>query len=158
MATRNWDLIFKGCGAVAAIVSAIGLVAGGIFGLYTYREQGIAADAARQKELRLMQYSQKKDIYYELVDAASTFASSTTKAEAEKNAARYNALYFGRAHIFAIDPKVNASKIAFHAALEAALARGNFPTKDLDDDVLALADACKRYLAVEDVLGVSKPS
>lgn len=86
---EKWELRFKACGAIAAIVSAIGLIVGGFFGLYSYRHQGMASDALKEKELRLMQYSQKKDVYSELVDAAASVATSQTKEDAMKNAIKY---------------------------------------------------------------------
>ena len=61
-ANETWELRFKACAAIAAAVSTLGLVFGGVFGLYTYYQQGIAVEASKEKELRLMQFNQKKNV------------------------------------------------------------------------------------------------
>ena len=145
---KKWEPRFKAFGAVATVVSMIGLVAGGVFGLYRYVAQ-------QEKEIRLAQYNQKKELYYELVDAAAAVGSSLTKDEALRNAQKYSILYFGRAHIFVIDPEVVTGKEAFHKAMENALQEGVFPSKQLQLDALSLAMDCANVLHINDVFGES---
>jgi hypothetical protein len=111
----------------------------------------LVAEAIKLKELRLAQYNQKKDVYYELVDAAASVAMSHTKKEAERNAAKYSTLYFGKAHIFVIDQSVNKAKIAFRSAMLDALKAGTFPSAALQSAPLDLARACSEVLRAEDV-------
>lgn len=98
-----------------------------------------------------MHFNQKKEVYYELVEAAATVAASPTKEEGIKNAARYRALYFGRAHIFAIDPAVNAAKVDFYVEMNSVLKSDGFPTNKLDGITLRLSSACKDVLRVQDI-------
>src|SRR5262245_14163212 len=90
-----WEFRFKACSAAAAIASALSI----ILGLYTYTQQGKTAEALKLKELRLMEYQQKREVYYQLVDAASAVANSLNASEAASNAQRYRTLYYGKAHI-----------------------------------------------------------
>jgi hypothetical protein len=63
METNNkWEIRFKFCGALSAIVSAFGVIAGFTVGLVTYHRQVEEANAVAQKELRLATYAQKKDV------------------------------------------------------------------------------------------------
>ena len=151
MDIQKWEPRFKACGALAAIVSALGLVAGGAFGLYTFRQQGISAEAQREKEFRLMQFNLKKEVYYELVEAAATVATSPTVEDAIKNAAKYKVVYFGRAHMFAIDPTVSDAKIAFYRRLLEVLEKGKFPTTELEGATLQLSIACMEVLRVREL-------
>jgi hypothetical protein len=146
-----WEFRFKAFAAAAAATSALSIVIGGVVGLYTFRQQGLAAAALKVRELRLIQYNEKKAVYYELVDAAATVAMSLTKEEAKRNAAKYSILYFGKAHIFAIDPSVRTAKITFHTAMAAALAAGDFPSYSLQKLSLELAAACSEVLQAENV-------
>ena len=157
LATReNWEFRFKACSAIAAMASALSIVIGSFVGIYTFRQQGLAAEALKEKELLLMQYNQKKEVYYQLVDAAASVAMSSTKKEAERNATNYSVLYFGKAHIFAIDPSVSKAKIAFRSAMVEALKVGVFPSTPLQSASLDLAFACKEVLRAQDVFSAKR--
>lgn len=154
----SWDFRFKFCSAAAAVVSALSIIIGGVVGLYTYRTQTQTAEALKLKELRLMEYQQKRELYYQLVDAASAVANSSDPTEAKMNAQRYATLYYGKAHIFAIDPTVNNAKISFFKAMNSALVKGEFPSSDLRANSLALATVCKDVLRAQDVFDSSMQS
>lgn len=147
----EWEFRFKACGAVTAVCTALSIVIGGFAALYSYRQQGLAAEALKHKELRHMEYSQKREIYYELVDAAAAVSASLDKADAERNAARYWRLYYGKAHIAVIDEAVHKAKHAFALELEAAMKRGAFPTKDLQSAALVLARECRLVLRAQNL-------
>lgn len=102
--------------------------------------------------MRLIEYSQKRDVYYELVDAAATVASSLSKADGEKHAAHFYALYFGKAHVAVIDSTVYDAKKQFSHALQRALAAGAWPTDDLDMPALELSKACQKVLRAQNVI------
>jgi hypothetical protein len=146
----RWEFRFKTCTAAAALASAASIVLGGFVGIYTFRQQGFAAEALKEKELRLIQYMQKRDVYYELVDAAAAVAVSRSKEDADRNAVRFAGLFFGKAHIFAIDPVVSQAKVAFNAAMISALQEGKFPSGALQSASLDLARACSGVLQAEE--------
>ena len=143
------DIFFKACGAIAAIASTLGLICGGIFGLYTYYKKSEEANSLKIQEIRLAQYSQKKEVYYELVDAAAAIASSTNKDDAVRNATKYLSLYFGRAHILAISDEVRNAKQKFRRTLLKELRSGYIPSKDLEYAALELAEACRKELGID---------
>lgn len=151
----TWEFRFKAFTALATIVSMVSIIVGAVVGIRTYVEKSDAEQAIKLKELRLMEYQQKRDVYYQLVDAASAVANSRTKAEAITNAQRYATLYFGKAHIFAIDKSVADAKIAFYTAMAGALAKNEFPSYELQASTLALSHACKEVLRAQDVFGVT---
>jgi hypothetical protein len=152
---ETWEFRFKGYSALASVISAASIIVGGIVGIHTFVEKNEAAEALRLKELRLMEFQQKRDVYYELVDAASAVANSLSKAEASVNAQRYATLYYGKAHIFAIDPTVAQAKIVYFTAMRTALEKGVFPSTDLQASSLALSSACKDVLRAQDVFGIA---
>ena len=151
---ERWELWFKACSAADAVASTLGLIAG----LYTCHQQSVAANALKEKELRLLQYNQKKEVYYELSDAAAAVATSRTKQDALKIAAKISTLYFGRAHIFAIDPAVNSDKISFYSKMQGALKKGTFPSDDLEFAALSLTNACREVLRVQDIFSGKSPT
>ena len=153
-----WEFRFRAFSAVAAAASALSIVIGGFVGLYTFRQQGLAADALKLKELRLIQYNEKKAVYYELVDAAAAVATSRTRQEVERNATKYSTLYYGKAHIFVIDQSVYEAKVAFYSAIADALKMGEFPSYSLQALSLKLASTCREVLRAEDVFGPKEAS
>jgi hypothetical protein len=154
----NWEMRFKACTALAAVCSASSLVIGGCVGLYTYQKQAEASRQLKVKELLQIEYAQKRDIYYELVDAAAAFASSPDLETAQSNAARYWKIYLGRAHIVVTEDPVIRAKIDFGQFMKAALQQGTFPnnTKELKNATLALSDACKEALVPDAFFGEQK--
>ncbi|CAB1083658.1 hypothetical protein D1AOALGA4SA_11200 [Olavius algarvensis Delta 1 endosymbiont] len=146
----KWERYFKLCGAAAAIATILGVLFGGGFGLYTYYHQ-------KQHELALMVYNLKKDAYYELVDAATAIAYSKNKEDAHQKAAKFNTLYFGRAHIFVVDHVVKKAKLAFYSQLDDALKSGDFwsegtaSSEDLRRKAVELRNACREALNVEEI-------
>jgi len=141
-----WEFRFKGISALATIVSALSIIIGGCVALYTYQEQGKAAAYLKRKEMRLMEYDKKRDVYYEMVDAAATVATSLDARDAELKAARFKALYFGKAHIAVVDEDVLNAKVNFYTALQSALKSGTWPTKVLYSSALELSTACQEAL------------
>jgi hypothetical protein len=145
---EKWERFFKACAATAAIASTLGLIVGGGFGLYTYYHQGA-------KEIRLMQYNLKKDVYYKLADAAAAVGSSTNKEDATQNATKFSTLYFGQAHILAVDSEVTSEKMAFYEKMQEELNSDNFPdnfpNENLQRAANFLSNACRKELRVEDI-------
>lgn len=148
---EKWERYFKVCNAIAAIATTLGLMGGGAFGLYTYYQQGLSEKDLKQQEIRLLQYNQKKEVYYELADAAAAVASSTNKRDAMQKAAKFSTLYLGRAHILAIDTDVKDAKIEFQTEMQKALKSDAFPSIELRDKALSLAIACRNTLRVEEI-------
>lgn len=157
-AEKTWEFTFRACGAVAAIVSAAGILAGGAFGLIQYKEQGISAELQRDKELRLLEYDQKKNVYYDLSEAAVYVAHSRTLAEARLRVPEFELIYYGRAHILAMDPEVITAKTAFQDALLKALKAGQFPSDRLQAEAFTLTTAVQKALKVEDIFFSEKPT
>lgn len=127
------------------------VIVGGLAAISTYQHRSVVAQQLKDKELRQVEYAQKREIYYELVDTAARASASLSKADAERNAADYWRMYFGKAHIAVVDPSVLAAKTKFARGLVEALKRGNFPTTDLEGDVLELAEACQQVLKAENL-------
>jgi hypothetical protein len=150
MTHEDWEFRFKALSAVATVVTAFSIVIGGLSALYTYKKQAQAQVEQKEKELRQIRYSQKRDVYYELADAAAAVATSNNPAEALVNATKYYRLYYGKAHIFAIDVSVSNAKIEFRKRLDEALSRGQWPSTELKSETLALTDACKTILRKEE--------
>ena len=146
MTREAWEFRFKAFSAVTTILTAISVVIGGLSALHTYKKQARAQIEQKKKELRHIRYTQKRDVYYELADAAAAVATSANSADAMANATKYYRLYYGKAHIFAIDPSVNNAKIEFRKKLDEALSKGQWPSTDLKSETLALTDACKSVL------------
>jgi len=153
---EDWEFRFKACSAVTTVVTAISIVAGGLSALSTYKKQSELENKLKEKELRQMRYAQKRDVYYELADAAAAVATSTNQADALLHATKYYRLYYGKAHIFAIDVSVNNAKIEFRKRLDEAMSRAKWPSDDLKSETLKLTDACKAILQKEEELLVGK--
>lgn len=86
-------------------------------------EQRKVESTIRDRELRLNVFTQRKEAYLALTDAACAVAACRTYEEVEKASTEFNKLYYGRAHIIAEgDSKVKDAKIAFHTALVKYLA------------------------------------
>ena len=158
MTRDDWEFRFKACSALTTVVTGVSIIVGGISALNTYQEQAKLENKLKEKELRQMRYSQKREVFYELADAAAAAATSANQSEALLNATKYYRLYYGKAHIFAIDVSVNNAKIEFRKKLDAALAKGVWPSDDLKSETLALTDACKAILQKKEELLVGKPS
>lgn len=148
---KTWDFVFRACGAFAAVISTVGIVAGGAFGLIQYQDQGKAAKLQREKELRLMEYDQKKEVYYALSEAAVYVAHSRTLDEARSRIPDFEVIYFGRAHILAMDQGVKDAKAAFQSALRSAIENGQFPSGQLQSEAFKLTSAIQRALRVEEI-------
>ena len=158
MVTReDWEFRFKVCSAVATVVTALSIIVGGLSALHTYQKQAMAQVEQKEKELRQLRYSQKRDVYYELADTAAAVATSTSASDALTNATKYYRLYYGKAHIFAIDASVNNAKIEFRKRLDEALSKGQWPSADLKSETLLLTDACKAILRKEEEALVGQP-
>jgi hypothetical protein len=145
---KNWETISKACTATSAALTATSIVVGGWFALYTYQQQASATTELKIKELLQIEYGQKREIYYELVDAAAAFTSSPDLAAAQRNEARYWTIYLGKAHAVVTEPSVVDAKIAFGKAMKDAIAQGHFPSRsdDLKYRTLALSEACRDAL------------
>ncbi len=156
MTREDWEFRFKACSAITTVFTAVSIVVGGISALKTYQEQAKIENRLKEKELRQIRYSQKRDVYYELADAAAVVAISTNSTEAHLNSTRFYRLYYGKAHIFAIDVSVNNAKIEFRKRLDEALAKGKWPSYDLKSEALMLTDSCKAVLYQEEELLVGK--
>ena len=158
MTREDWEFRFKACSAIATVVTALSIIVGGLSALHTYEKQAKAQLELKEKELKQMRYSQKRDVYYELADAAAAVATSTNATDALVNATKYYRLYYGKAHIFAIDVSVNNAKIEYRKKLDEALSKGQWPSSDLKSETLSLTDACKAILRKEEELLVGQPS
>jgi hypothetical protein len=156
MTREDWEFRFKACSAITTVFTAVSIVVGGISALHAYEAQSKLENKLREKELRQMRYLQKREVYYELADAAAAVATSGTSAEATVNAQKYYQLYYGRAHIFAIDLSVNNAKVEFRKKLDQALTDGKWPSTALKTETLRLTDACKAVLLKEEELLVGK--
>lgn len=157
----DWKFRFDACSALTALATAASIVIGGVAALYTYRQQGIAAEDLKRKELRQLEYNQKREIYYELVDAAAGVSASLDKADAERNAARYWRIYYGKAHIAVIDDAVHDAKVAFARDLREVMKRGKFPTDELEGPTLMLSRAARDVLRAQNLFAAvtsSSPS
>jgi hypothetical protein len=92
----------------------------------------------RERELRLAIFSERKQAYLALTDAACALAACRNYQEVEKAGAEFTKLYYGRAHIISEgDPKVENAKIALHKALQKYLAEE--PTDSPEDYFWSLA-------------------
>jgi hypothetical protein len=147
----SWEFTFKACGAIAAIVSAVGILAGGAFGLIQYQKQVETAERQGKMELDLLKYDQKKDVYYDLSEAAVYVAHSRTLAEANQRVEKFELIYFGRAHILAMDSEVMTAKANFYKVLLAVLKKGSFPSDQLQAEAFLLTTACQKALKVEQI-------
>jgi hypothetical protein len=124
---------------ILATVSAIGLILGGIWGVYTYAEtrrketeqradQAASEKIQRQKEaeqkdreiqlrrdeLDRQVFTERKATYLTLSDAACEVVACRDRKEVEERSKIFLKLYFGRAHIIAEgDSEVEDCKIAF---------------------------------------------
>lgn len=156
MTRENWEFRFKACSAITSVITAFSIVAGGLTALGTYRKQADIENRLKEKELRQMRYAQKRDVYYELADAAAAVATSTSQTEARVHSTKYYRLYYGKAHIFAIDASVNNAKIEFRQKLDEAVSRAKWPSDDLKAEALKLTDTCKSVLQKEEELLVGK--
>ena len=157
MTLEHWEFRFKACSAITTVVTALSIIVGGLGALHTYQKQAKAQIEQKEKELRQMRYSQKRDVYYELADTAAAVATSTNAADALMNATKYYRLYYGKAHIFAIDVSVNNAKIEFRKRLDEALSKGQWPSPDLKSETLLLTDECKAILRKEEEALVGQP-
>lgn len=156
MTREDWEFRFKACSALTTVVTGASIIIGGISALNTYQEQAKLENKLKEKELRQIRYSQKREVFYELADAAAAVATSTSSSKALSNATKYYRLYYGKAHIFAIDVSVNNAKIEFRKQMDAALKKGVWPSDDLKTETLKLTDACKAVLQKEEELLVGK--
>jgi hypothetical protein len=81
-------------------------------------EQRKIETRVRERELGLAVFTEKKQAYLALTDAACAIAACRGYEDVEKASAEFNKLFYGRAHIIAEgDEKVVQAKIAFHNAL-----------------------------------------
>jgi hypothetical protein len=119
-----------------ATVSALGLLMGGVWAVYTYsqaRHKEVEQKAAeakqaaelrekeiqlRKQELDLQVFKERKETYYALCDAACEIVACRNRKEVEERSQAFLKMYYGRAHIIAEgDPDVSAKKIAFKKKL-----------------------------------------
>lgn len=158
MTREAWEFRFKAFSAITTVVTALSIIGGGLTALSTYRRQSAIENRLKEKELRQIRYTQKREVYYELADAAAAVATSTNQADALVHATKYYRLYYGKAHIFAIDVSVNNAKIEFRKKLDEAMASGKWPSDELKAETLKLTDACKAVLQKEEELLVGMSS
>jgi hypothetical protein len=149
---HDWDRYAKIATVCSVVFSTLGLLAGGAFGLYTYREQGLAQVEARNKVFHEQKYMQLKEVYGQLVDAAAAVGSSLSKEEALEKLRLFDTIYFGRAHIFVIDDAVTDGKIEFYRLAHQEVLKEEFPSRNLQKHALQLADICRQALDIRQSL------
>jgi hypothetical protein len=146
-----WKPLFDVLTAIAAVVSLIGLAAGVCISAVAYRHQ-VQADMAKERhDSFVTAFDLKKAVYFDLVDAGSAVANSTSKDEAEKAAAHYYTIYFGRAHALTVDRAVWDAKVAYGDEIDKAIERGVFPSAVLQEKVQDLDRAVREAMHVNEV-------
>ena len=96
---------FKIYDRALATVTALGVVGGGIWALYTYRVQRDDEYAQRQREYLLQLHKEKKEIYQPLCSAVGKIVSARSLAEAQPSIDKFWELYFGEVHLVWQDRK-----------------------------------------------------
>ena len=134
---------------ILATVTALGVVIGGLWGLYNHFELQRHANELRQREFKLMVFKEKKDAYMALIDAAGEIVASKNRQEVSENASQFLKLYLGRAHVIAeADSNVSSMKIAFKNKLDTYL-KGQIdedPFIYFRSTALALTNACRTHV------------
>jgi hypothetical protein len=155
---------------VLATVSALGLIVGGVWGVYTYshtrqREIDQKSEEAkragelkgkeillRKHELDLMIFKERKEAYFALCDAACEIAACRDRKEVVDRSRAYLQLYYGRAHIIAdSDDDVSEKKVAFKERLMEYLYGKSKDSTELPftffgNDAYALTHACRKHV------------
>ena len=100
-----------------AVVSAMSIIVSGVFGLISYSNQRKVDSALKRREFRLSVYREKKEIYYPLCESAAAIVSCDSQNEAKPHINDFLTLYYGKAHLIAIDTEVNNAKVDFRMKL-----------------------------------------
>lgn len=137
---------------VLATVSAIGLIAGGVWGLFTYANSKSNEARHRVEDLNRQVFNDRKEAYLRLVDAACEIVGCRDRSEVEKKSRAFLTLYAGRAHVIADpDSEVTQKKISFKNRLIDYMEGENKESKELPfhffkDAALELTDACRKKI------------
>jgi hypothetical protein len=141
---------------ILASISAIGLIAGGIWGLVTYSESKKQESEHKASEIELRKYEldlsifkERKEAYYALCDAACDIAASHDRNDVIERSREFLKLYNGRAHIIAEgDNDVFDKKIAFQKKLMSYLKGKNIadsPYDYFESAAYQLTMACRKH-------------
>jgi len=134
---------------ILATITALGVIVGGVWGLYNHFGLQHEANQLRQNEIDLMLFKEKKDTYLSLIDAAGEIIACKNRQEVSGKAPLFLKLYLGRAHVIAeADSNVMKMKIAFKEKLDTYLKDqiNESPFKYFGSAALALTNACKVYV------------
>lgn len=137
---------------ILATVSALGLVIGGCWGLYTYSRATYGEAQHRKDELKRLIFNERKDVYLLLCDAVCDIVACRNRNEVEEKSRSFLKLYAGRAHIIAEpDSDVSKMKIAFKNRLMDYLEGEHKTSKTLPfhffvNTALDLTDACRKNI------------
>ncbi len=133
-----------------ATITALGIILGGFWGVYTYVETQHQSIQLRQRELALRVFKEKKNAYLSLIDAAGEITASKNRQEVIEKAPLFLKLYYGRAHVIAeADPNVSDMKIAFKGKLMTYLKNKEMnesPFKYFSSVSFDLTNACKSHI------------
>jgi hypothetical protein len=134
---------------ILATITAIGVIVGGVWGLYNHFGLQHEANQLWQNEIDLMVFKEKKETYLALIDAAGEIIACKNRQEVSEKAPLFLKLYLGRAHVIAdADSEVRDKKIAFKEKLDTYLKDkiNESPFKYFGSAALALTNACKVYV------------
>jgi hypothetical protein len=141
-----WERRYKIASFIATGISTLSVIAGGVFGLYTYHQKSAQENLLRSEELRLRKYTQVREMYFQLVDAAAAVGTSNSKAQAVERLSEFDRIYFGRAHIYVLDKNVADAKIKFYWNAHELIDKENFPSRNISKYALLLSTSCKNSL------------
>jgi hypothetical protein len=146
--TDRAEFRFKIFDRGVAAVSAMSIIVSGVFGLISYNNQRKIDSALKKREFQLSVYREKKEIYYPLCESAAAIVSCTSQNEAKPHIKDFLTLYYGKAHLIAIDLEVNNAKVDFRAKLNEWVDSKDQkpPPKDLINLALNLTESCRECL------------
>jgi hypothetical protein len=134
---------------VLATLTALGLILGGVWGVYTYFGIQHQTIELRERELAFMVFNEKKHAYLALIDAAAEITASKNRQEVSEKAPLFLKLYYGRAHVIAeADRNVSKKKVTFRNKLMKYLEDkiDTPPHEYFGGAALALTKACQVHV------------
>jgi hypothetical protein len=155
---------------ILATVSVIGLIIGGVWGLYSHFQQKAAEALQRDQEIELRKheldlliFQEKKEAYLALCDAACEVVACQDRAEVAERSRAFRKLFYGRAHIIADpDPEVSDKKIEFNNKLTSYLTgedKGSTkaPFLYFGSAALNLTKVCRKHIDPRQLSSLDKP-
>jgi len=155
---RKWDLVLKGLGA-------IGLVAGAAIGLIEYYfnwTQAVAIEASKlDSDQHKLYFDKQLERYLDVTDTVAGIATTHDQRKREELIQHFDTLYYGSMVMlehrgdepdsaksssgekYSHDANVEGHMIAVHKCLHTTCSDG-----DLQQQSLALADACRNALSI----------